>query len=190
MNIHELLLNSPIIPACRSEEQLENALISDVNMLFVLESNIYDFKDKIESIKKANKKAFIHFDLINGISQDTSALEYIVDVCKPDGIITTRKNLINAGKKLKIFTIQRMFLIDTTSIISAINMAKQTKPHAIEILPGVAPKVIRAIYNNIDIPIITGGLITTKGEIQNAFKAGAMSVSVSKKELWTLERPV
>jgi glycerol uptake operon antiterminator len=188
-NICEILSRNPIIPACRSDQQLQDALSSDdVNTIFILESTIYDFKEKIEAIKSAGKYAFIHFDLINGLSQDNRALEYLVDTSHPQGIITTRKNLITTGKKLGLYTIQRMFLIDTTSITSAINMAKNTKPDAIEILPGIAPKVIRAIKSKIDTPIITGGLITNAIEITNALKAGAVGVSVSKKSLWSVAR--
>ena len=184
-NICEILSQHPIIPACRSDQQLQDALLSGhINTVFILESTIYDFKEKIEAVKAAGKYAFIHFDLINGLSQDNRALEYLVDTSHPQGIITTRKNLITMGKKLGLYTIQRMFLIDTTSIISAINMAKNTKPDAVEILPGIAPKVIRAIKSKIDTPIITGGLITNEIEIVNALKAGAVGVSVSKKSLW------
>ncbi|WP_207706928.1 glycerol-3-phosphate responsive antiterminator [Alkalibaculum sporogenes] len=184
-SISNLLSKSPIIPACRSDKQLEDALCSEVNVIFLLESNISNFKEKIEAIKAVNKYAFVHFDLINGLSQDNSALEYLVDQCHPHGIITTRKNLIMTGKKLGLYTIQRMFLIDTTSITSAISMAKNTKPDAIEILPGIAPKVIRAIKNKIETPIITGGLITNSVEIVNALKAGAVGVSVSRQSLWS-----
>lgn len=186
MEISDILAKSPVIPACRSDEQLMSAIDSQVEIIFILESNVYDFGKKVMAIKNSGKKAFVHFDLINGLSQDNSALEYVVDTCEPHGIITTRKNLITAGKKLGVYTIQRMFLIDTTSIVSAINMARQTKPDAIEILPGILPKVIRAIHKQIDTPIITGGLVTHETEIANAFKAGAMGVSVSKKELWEL----
>ncbi|MFZ7120902.1 MAG: glycerol-3-phosphate responsive antiterminator [Eubacteriaceae bacterium] len=186
MNIKELLMDSPIIPACRSEEQFADSLSSNAKVIFVLESNINNFKERVNAIKSSNKYAFVHFDLISGFSQDNEALKYVVDICQPHGIITTRKNLINCGKKLGLYTIQRMFLIDTTSISSAINMARQTKPDAIEILPGIAPKVIMAMKNKIDIPIITGGLITNKKEINNALKAGAVGVSVSKKAMWEL----
>lgn len=184
MHIKELLNGCPVIPACRTKEQFEEALKSKAKIIFILEADIYDFKEKIENAKAAGKHPFIHFDLISGLAQDDSALEYVKDVANPTGIITTRKNLITKGKKLGMLTIQRMFLIDTTSISSAINMAKQTKPDAIEILPGIAPKVIRAIKNRIDIPIITGGLITDESEIRMALRAGAVAASLSKKALW------
>lgn len=186
-NIKELLKNCPIIPACRTKEQFQDALESPASMIFILESNIYDFEEKIKRVKEVGKYPFIHFDLISGLAQDDSALEYVKDKADPTGIITTRKNLIVKSKKLDMNTIQRMFLIDTTSIASAINMARQTRPDAIEILPGIAPKVIRAIKNRIDTPIITGGLMTEEFEITMALKSGAEAASLSKKKFWAMD---
>jgi len=183
-NIRHLLTDYPIIPACRTKEQFDDAVESQAKIIFILESDIYDFKEKISRVKDCGKYAFIQFDLIAGLAQDDNALEYVKDTADPTGIITTRKNLITKSKKLGMNTIQRMFLIDTISIASAINMARQTKTDAIEIMPGIAPKVIKAIKNRIDTPIITGGLMTEEIEIKMALKAGAVAASLSKKKLW------
>ncbi|MBF7095543.1 glycerol-3-phosphate responsive antiterminator [Alkalibacter sp. M17DMB] len=183
-DIREVLKDYPIIPACRTKDQFKDALESEARIIFVLEANISDYKEKINAAKDRGKYSFIHFDLIGGLAQDDDALEYLKQTADPTGIITTRKNLIAKAKKLEMNTIQRMFLIDTTSIASAINMARQTKPDAIEIMPGIAPKVIRAIKNRVDIPIITGGLMTEEAEIRMAIKAGAVAASLSKKKLW------
>lgn len=183
-DILHILRDHPVIPACRTKEQFATALESSARVIFVLESNITDYKEKIQAVKDRGKYAFIHFDLIAGLAQDDEALEYLKETANPTGIITTRKNLVTKGKKLGLNTIQRMFLIDTTSIASAINMAKQTRPDAMEIMPGIAPKVIRAIKNRIDIPIITGGLITEEAEIDIAIRAGAVAASLSKQSLW------
>lgn len=184
MDLCQLLREHPVIPACRTKEQFANALLSEAKVIFVLESDITDYKSKIQAVKDHGKVPFIHVDLIGGLAQDDTALEYLKETAHPAGIITTRKNLVAKGKKLGLQTIQRMFLIDTTSIASAINMAKQTRPDAIEIMPGIAPKVIRAIKNRVDTPIITGGLITEEMEIRMAMKAGAVGVSLSKQVFW------
>lgn len=187
-DIRYILKDHPVIPACRTREQFANALESDAKVIFVLEANIVDYKDKIQAVKDRGKYAFIHFDLIGGLAQDDEALQYLKDTADPTGIITTRKNLITKGKKLGMNTIQRMFLIDTTSIASAINMARQTKPDAIEIMPGIAPKVIRAIHKRVDTPIITGGLMTEEAEIHMAMRAGAVAASLSRQSLWNYQR--
>lgn len=183
-NIRNVLRDHPVIPACRTREQFANALDSEAKVIFVLEANIVDYKEKIQAVQDRGKYAFIHFDLISGMAQDDAALEYLKETADPTGIITTRKNLIAKARKLGMNTIQRMFLIDTTSIASAINMARQTRPDAMEIMPGIAPKVIRAIKNRVDIPIITGGLITESAEIDMAIRAGAVGASLSKQRLW------
>jgi glycerol uptake operon antiterminator len=54
---------------------------------------------------------------------------------------------------------------------------------AIEILPGVMPKIINKIAAISKIPIIAGGLISDKEDVRLALEAGAISVSASSTEL-------
>ena len=55
---------------------------------------------------------------------------------------------------------------------------------AIEILPGVMPKIIKQIVEISTLPIIAGGLIQDKEDIMLALQAGATAVSSTKKEIW------
>ena len=57
---------------------------------------------------------------------------------------------------------------------------------AVEILPGVMPKVIRKIAATTDKPIIAGGLISDKEDVINALAAGAVSVSSTQRAIWFL----
>jgi glycerol uptake operon antiterminator len=54
---------------------------------------------------------------------------------------------------------------------------------AIEILPGLMPKVIRHLAGLTDKPIIAGGLITDRHDVQSALEAGAAAVSTTKLSL-------
>ena len=63
---------------------------------------------------------------------------------------------------------------------------KENKPTAIEILPGLMPKIIKKINKAVKVPIITGGLIEDKEDIINALGNGAMGISTTKKELWEI----
>ena len=40
--------------------------------------------------------------------------------------------------------------------------------------------------NEVRVPIIAGGLIQTKKDIIESLSAGAMAISTTKQELWTL----
>lgn len=59
-----------------------------------------------------------------------------------------------------------------------------SKPDMIEIMPGVIYKIIRNLKEELNIPIIAGGLIETQAEIDQALKEGAFAVSTSKKSFW------
>lgn len=54
----------------------------------------------------------------------------------------------------------------------------------IEIMPGILEKVVKKLKNEINIPIIAGGMIETKAEIKASLDAGASAVSTGKKEFW------
>jgi glycerol uptake operon antiterminator len=55
----------------------------------------------------------------------------------------------------------------------------------VEILPGIAaPYFIEHIYKELLCPVIAGGLISNKIEIEELFQKGVLAVSTSIKELW------
>jgi glycerol uptake operon antiterminator len=57
---------------------------------------------------------------------------------------------------------------------------------AIEIMPGIIPRVIGQINRQTNVPIIAGGLINTASDIEKILAGGAIAVSTSKVELWPL----
>ena len=54
----------------------------------------------------------------------------------------------------------------------------------IEIMPGIAYKVISKLCAQTSVPIIAGGLIDTEDEIEKALAHGAAAISTGKRELW------
>ena len=71
------------------------------------------------------------------------------------------------------------------SLENAIESLRKVKPQAIEIMPGILPKVIKRINEEFsNLPIICGGLIDEKDEIIKVLSSGAMAVSTSKFEIW------
>ncbi len=182
----ERLSENPIIAAIKSVDELDEALKSSVEIIFLLTGDVFNLKDIVERIHVRRKKAFVHVDLIGGISNDLVGLRYICENIQPDGIITTKGHLIRAAKKMKVLTIQRLFLLDSLSLETGIHSIKTHNPDAVEILPGVMPKVTRQIVSSTQKPIIAGGLIKDKEDVIQSIKAGAMGISTSSKEIWEL----
>jgi glycerol uptake operon antiterminator len=85
-----------------------------------------------------------------------------------------------------LYTILRVFILDSQSLQTGIQNIHTVTPHAVEVLPGVASKIINIIKKDIHIPIIAGGLINTKKDVMDAMSAGALAVSTSNEEVWKL----
>lgn len=174
---------NPIIAAVRSENELENALKSDVDIIFYLSPSLFTIKEIVKKIHDTNKKVFIHIDLAEGIGKDKSGIKFCKDV-GVDGIISTKINMIREAKELGLTTVQRFFIIDSHSIDTTVETLKNSKADMIEIMPGVVYKVIKKLKTKLNIPVISGGLIDEKPEIYEALKSGASAISTGKQILW------
>src|SRR5690625_693079 len=114
-------------------------------------------------------------------------MEFLIREVNPDGILSTRGNIIGLAKKNNVLAIQRMFLLDSVALEQNLKLSERFKPDCIEVLPGLMPDIIQRIHRNTNIPVIAGGLITTKQEVLLALGAGAIAISTSNKKLWGYE---
>lgn len=174
-----------IIAAVRDNTELEAALINGPENIFLLKSNILKLPKITKLAHEKNKKIFVHIDLTDGISKDSAGIEFISKILV-DGIISTRTNLIKCAREHGISTVQRFFIVDSKSIDTAYESLKSSRPDMVELLPGVIPKAIRNFSENLEIPIIAGGLIESEADVKFAFEAGASAISTGKKELWNI----
>ncbi len=176
-------MNKRIIAAIRSNQELEDAVKSDAWLIFMLAPNIEDIKKQAEIVHVAGKKIFIHIDLAEGIGKDEFGIRFIKKA-GVDGIISTRTNIIKMASKIGISTVQRFFIVDSHSVDTSIEAAKQSKADMIEIMPGTVAKVIKRMKEKLDMPIIAGGLFETQVEIDKAISCGATAISTGKREFW------
>jgi glycerol uptake operon antiterminator len=177
---------NPIIAAIRNEQDIQEAILSPVSIIFLLHANIFNIEESVMKIKEAGKCVIIHIDFLEGIGRDNCAIDYICDIIKPDGIISTKNNSIRYAMEKGMFTIQRVFLIDSLSYDNSVKTAQSTNPDMIEVMPGIMPNIIRRITSQLSMPVIAGGLIEKKEDIIEILNSGALAVSTGKKELWAL----
>lgn len=183
--IRYALKNKPVITSLVADEALEPLLKTSSNIAFILAGDIFSVEKKVEKIKEAGKLAFVHFDLIAGIGKDQMGVRYLAEKIGADGVVTTRSNIILAGKRHGMLTVQRLFAFDSVSIDNGIKVIKSTQPDAIEVLPGmVIPRIIQRIHKELDLPVIAGGLITDLQDLEAALDCGAIGISTSAKKLW------
>ena len=184
--IDQLLIENPVIAAIRNDEDLEQVILSSVLIVFILYGSIISLKKICERLKGAGKVVFVHVDLIEGLKGDYTGLLFIKECGEPYGIITTKATNIKNGKKLNFCVIQRIFVVDSLSLSTGIKNIQSVLPDAVEVMPGVASKIIKIMENQVHVPIIAGGLIQTKKDIMESISAGAMAISTTKQELWGL----
>jgi glycerol uptake operon antiterminator len=178
------LVEHQTIAAVQKVEDLDLAIAGQVNIIFLLVGNIFNLKELVDRIKSANKQVFIHMEFMEGIAADRSGVAYVAQYIKPTGIISTKSNLIRGAKESGLMAIQRIFLIDRSAVDRGIKAAEQSRPDAIEVMPGIMPRVIREMTDMTSLPIIAGGLVATHEEIEGALEAGALAVSSGKNDLW------
>ena len=183
-DFYNKIRENPVIAAVNNLEKLEKAIKSPCEIIFLLTGSIFNLQEIVSRIKAHGKSVYVHMDLIEGFSRNACALKYINENIKPDGIITTKSSLIRAAKEMGLFSIQRLFMLDALSLESGISSIKAIRPDAVEILPGIMPRVTKTISTEVNIPIITGGLISDKEDVIASIKAGAIGVSTSKEEIW------
>lgn len=184
--IMEDLKRFPVIPAIRDISRIDAAVSKKSRCIFLLTGNILNVKDIVKHVKSADRRIFLHLDLLEGISKNSMGIKYIAQEIKPDGVITTRANLISCAKTEGLFTIQRIFVLDSLAVDTAERSIKNINPDAIEILPAVIPKIIRRICQRVRHPVIAGGLIEDVQEVKEALEEGAWAISVTKEEIWNI----
>lgn len=175
---------NPVIAGVKDLSKFDDAINSDCDIIFLLSGSIFNIKEFVKKAQDKNKMIFIHVDLLDGFSKDAVALKYIYEEIKPDGIISTKNSQLKAAKNLGFMTVQRIFIIDSLSIDTAIKASQMINPDAIEIMPGIMPKITKKMSDELEVPVIVGGLISEKREIEKAIESGALGVSTSAKDLW------
>lgn len=182
-----VMKKNPIIAGVKNIDNLNDALSSDCEIIFLLSGTIFDLKETVSKIKEKGKMVFIHVDLLDGFSKDATALKYISSEICPDGIISTKNSLLKAAKSLGMLTVQRVFIIDSLSIETAVKASQMINPDAIEILPGIMPRIISKLTSISDVPVIVGGLVSEEEDVRIAIKSGALGASTSSKKIWGIK---
>lgn len=178
------MVEHQMIAAVEKVEDLDHAIESNANVIFLLAGSIFNIKDLVDRVKAVNKHVFLHMEFIEGIAPDRCGVSYVAQHVQPTGIISTKSNLIRFAKDSGLMAIQRIFLIDRSALTRGIKMIEQSQPDAVEVMPGIMPRIIRWMAEKTPLPIIAGGLVGNTEEIESALEAGALAVSVGTTELW------
>ena len=154
-----------------------------------LTGTIYDLRDLCTRCEPLGIYPFCHLDLIQGIGKDGPGVKWLATEIGLKGILTTRTSLIRAAMSEGLVAILRLFLLDSESLKTGLEVAASSKPDAVEILPAlVLPRVAPRLPLDKMSPFIAGGLVQTAEDLEAVLAAGALGVSTSNQELWGYSR--
>lgn len=181
---HARLAQYKLIASVKEAKYLEKAAEADVSAVVLSIGNIGVIKGYVDFFKSKDVPVFLHLERIGGISHDREGIAFLAHYVKPDGIVTTRNILVKLAKKQGLLTIQRMFLVDSDSLRSGLSSLQDTQPDAAELMPALLPEYIDEFKNVIDTPIISGGLLRRREQMEAVLQHGATAVSVGDPSLW------
>lgn len=183
-DISDILIENPVIAAVRNDAELERASNSRVKIVFVVYGSILTLQEICARLHAAGKLVFVHVDMIDGLRGDAAGLDYIRRTAAPAGIVTTHASIVRNAKQLRFQTILRVFLLDSLSLETGVKTVLETRPDAVEIMPGIACRLIGQMEQKVSVPIIAGGLIKTKEQVLDCLSNGAVAISTSNAVLW------
>ena len=185
MDFLDILRARPVIAAFRDVKGLHVEALDRVGVLFILGGTIFDLPHIIDKAETSGKLVFVDIDLIRGVGKDAPGIQYLAREIHVHGIITTRSNLIKSAQKEGLISVQRIFVLDSESLTGGLNVIEKSAPDAVEILPGlILPKIMDRIRERISVPVIAGGLITRREEIEEILSSGAIGVSTTTSSLY------
>lgn len=176
--------NQKVLPAIRKIEDFERMLTSSYEYGVFLDMHISRLKAVYKLAEKHHKKMFLHMDLVQGLKNDEFATEYICQEIQPYGVVSTKGAVILKAKQKGVKTVQRVFLLDSSSLEKSYSLIARTQPDYIELLPGLMPKFIKEVRCRTGKEIFAGGLIETADDVEQAIAAGASAITTSEKALW------
>lgn len=185
-NLSSQLEDCPIIAAVKDDKGLHQALDTDCQVIFLLYGNVCSIAGLVDQIKTADKMAFVHIDLVDGLASKEVAVTFIKTVTRADGIISTKPPIVKAAKEQGLMTVQRFFLIDSLALANFKKYMAAGWADMIEVMPATMPKMIRQVVQISKVPIIAGGLISDKEDVMLALQSGAVAVSTTNSLVWRM----
>src|SRR5437764_11537916 len=174
----------PVAAAMKSNEDMQVALDSDALLLFLLKGDAFQLAPFIAQAHQRGKGVVVHVDLVSGIGKDRAGIQYLRQI-GIDAIITSRSQLVSAGRAEGLTTIQRLLVADDSALETGIRTIARAAPDIVEVLPGIlVPEIAISLKQQRTGPFVAGGFIRTAADVARVHAAGAILSSSSTYTLW------
>ncbi|GGL82584.1 glycerol-3-phosphate responsive antiterminator [Curtobacterium sp. Csp1] len=182
--LFDLLADDPVVASVKDPGSLDAVLASDRGVVFLLYGSVLDVADTVERCKATGKTVLVDVDLLDGFAAREVVVTWLAANTRADGVLSTKANLVRAAKRAGLVAVHRFFLVDSFSYHQLARVVAQSQPDAVEILPGCVPRVLTWLRDDVDVPIVAGGLVCDKADVVAALGAGAVAVASSNRDVW------
>ena len=174
----------PVAAAVKSNDDMQVALESDALLLFILKGDAFQIAPFVAQAHQKGKGMVVHVDLISGIGKDRAGIQYLHEI-GVDAIISSRSQLVSAGRAEGLVMIQRLLLVDDSALETGVRTISRAAPDFVEVLPGIIfPEIASTLQQVLPGPFIAGGFIRDAAEVARVKAAGAVLSSSSTYALW------
>ncbi|MER5890187.1 glycerol-3-phosphate responsive antiterminator [Streptomyces sp. NPDC001941] len=182
----DLLAENPVIASVNDEDGLRKVLESSCRVVFLQYGSVLDLPDVVRRIKDTGRTVLVNVDLIEGFSSKDVVVRYVREKTAADGVLSSKGPLVRAAREAGLIATHRFFLIDSLSYRNLAAQVSRSKADWVEILPGCMPRVIGWVVEDIDVPLIAGGLVCDRDDVFAALKAGAAAIASSNTDVWEM----
>lgn len=184
--IEDVLLMHPVIASIKDEADLAAVMKVQCPVVFVLFGSLLTISHIVEKLKRAEKTVFVDVDLIEGFSNKPVVIDFLKSNTRLDGVLSSKPFMVKRAKEAGLMSVHRFFLIDSFSYRNLPKQVSLSGADAVEILPGCMPRVLSWVREDIDQPLIAGGLVCNKQDVLSALDAGAIAIASSNREVWSM----
>ncbi|QUH03864.1 glycerol-3-phosphate responsive antiterminator [Saccharopolyspora erythraea] len=184
--MEDLLLDNPVIASVKDDAGLQTVLRSDCPVVFLLYGSVLTVPSLVDALKSGGKTVLVNVDMVEGLNAKEIAVQYIREKTGADGILSSKAVMVKAAREQGLLAVHRFFLVDSFSYHNLGRQIAISRPDYVEILPGCVPRVITWLRQDIEVPIIAGGLVCDKDDVVAALGAGAAAIASSNVDVWSM----
>lgn len=185
-----MLNEKTIIPSVRDLKHLKKALKSESKFVLLSNANIGNLAELTKVCHQQGKKVLVSADLIGGFKGDREGIQLLKNLFKVDGVASNNVQILRIAKKNGLYTIYRLFMIDSRSLEHSKFIVKEENFDCVEILPGeyAYQKSADLAQNFVGKQMIAGGFISSRDLAEKILSNNYfMGITSSESSLWTRE---
>ena len=184
VNIRQYLARNPVVPAVRDLARLPHALAVGPSLVIVFAPSIDTVAEMARQARAAGVLLLVHADMMEGIASDAAGLRFLARVGVA-GVATTRTQTMTLAHQAGLLVTFRAFLIDSAALETVARIVDRNHPDIVEALPAPVLAHLPPDYiADLGVPILAGGLVRTRHDVDAALAAGATAISTSTEALW------